>query len=111
MYRHPPQSTRTYTPFPYTTLVRSHELWYDDVRVDLDTIDYIPEGRYALLPYASDDSVAWTPSTAGDNYPMIDEWTCDQDSTYNTSNVVGEDRKSTRLNSSHYCASRMPSYA
>src|SRR3546814_1962288 len=50
-----------------------HELWYDDVRVDLDTIDYIPEGRYALLPYASDDSVAWTPSTAGDNYPMIDE--------------------------------------
>src|SRR3546814_4056140 len=23
----------------------------------------------------------------------------------------GEDRKSTRLNSSHYCASRMPSYA
>src|SRR3546814_8342815 len=53
-----------------------HELWYDDVRVDLDTIDYIPEGRYALLPYASDDSVAWPPSTA-------------------------DDRKSTRLNSSH----------
>src|SRR3546814_6053650 len=64
-----------------------HELWYDDVRVDLDTIDYIPECRYALLPYASDDSVAWTPSTAGDNYPMIDDGTCDQDSTYNTSNV------------------------
>src|SRR3546814_4112158 len=25
--------------------------------------------------------------------------------------VIVEDRKSTRLNSSHYCASRMPSYA
>src|SRR3546814_4217909 len=24
MYRRPPKSTRTYTPFPYTTLFRSH---------------------------------------------------------------------------------------
>src|SRR3546814_10919617 len=64
-----------------------HELWYDDVRVNLDTIDYIREGRYALLPYASDDQVAWTPSTVGDNYSMFVEWTCDQDSTYNKSTV------------------------
>src|SRR3546814_9190275 len=32
----------------------------------------------------------WTASTAGDKYLMIDEGTCDQDSTYNTSNVVGD---------------------
>src|SRR3546814_14376020 len=87
MIRPPPISTLTYTLFPYTTLFRSI-----DVACRLHRFDH--RGVAALAEFGAgvgnldEDDVAELPLRE-----------------------VGEDRKSTRLNSSHYCASRMPSSA
>lgn len=62
---------------------------YDDVRVDTETTTPIAEGRYAIVTYDADDSVQFTPLSGSDNYLMIDDPTCDQDTTYNASNTVG----------------------
>lgn len=62
---------------------------YDDVRIDTETTTPIAEGRYAVVEYDSDSAVEFTPLSGADNYLMIDETTCDQDTTYNSSNTVG----------------------
>src|SRR3546814_16568139 len=99
MQRLPPRSTRTDTLFPYTTLFRSDE----DTKSGLDyadTIELLRSDEYqemkniriiGLMGIASN-----TPNTK-----MIKEEFHD----------LKVDRKSTRLNSSQYCASRMPSSA
>lgn len=61
----------------------------DDVRYDSGTSVQIPEGRFAVLPLAADDLSDWTPLSGADNHLMIDDPTCDSDTTYNSSNTVG----------------------
>src|SRR3546814_5905121 len=81
MIRRPPRSTRTDTLFPYTTLFRS----------------VIHHGNDACIvqPCRSDN-----PHYADNLSFAAKIWGGDD----------ARDRKSTRLNSSHYCAPRMPSF-
>lgn len=62
---------------------------FDDVRYDYDTLVPIPEGRYAQVTYVTDASAQWTRLSGATNFNMIDESTCDLDTTYNVSNTVG----------------------
>src|SRR3546814_1395726 len=121
MLRRPPRSTRTDTLFPHTTLFRSSNEsglgMHCDIVVaanpDSDGIAYLvggnvldgvtmrllrltPGGQFADLPMRSPGAPACSP---------------DAPSACNASRQDWADRKSTRLNSSHYCASRMPSSA
>src|SRR3546814_20220054 len=80
--RRPPRSTRTYTLFPYTTLFRS---WEKPVAMDIDSFRIY---REVLSSFVQIGAV---------HYDSLSSYV--------------EDRKSTRLNSSHKCASSMPSYA
>src|SRR3546814_15960280 len=88
MIRRPPRSTRTDTCFPYTTLCRSplRDRFGIPVRLIFYTHAELEQviGRAARLL-----GLAIAPDGA----------------------LEIADRKSTRLNSSHYCASRMPSSA
>ena len=60
---------------------------FDDVRVDYDTLVPIPEGRN-VPKFATGDVVAnWSRLSGANNYAMIDEVTCDSDTTYNYSTV------------------------
>src|SRR3546814_16785385 len=95
MMRRPPRSTRTVTRFPYTTLVRSQrvavELGYEFL-YDFELMSHIYEGDDTL---SSDEA-----KEVWDTLEMF--------------GALGDadekaDRKSTRLNSSQQCASRMPS--
>src|SRR3546814_14416468 len=119
MIRRPPRSTRTDTLFPYTPLFRSVRLGarlvHDrlEPRFDLlvavrirvrDVVRNIADrGRLAVqagnrgLHRTTDrhNTASWLEIRFGQN----------------RASGVPVDRKSTRLNSSHYCASRMPSSA
>src|SRR3546814_12453417 len=111
MIRRPPRSTRTDTLCPYTTLFRSKQDHKGGNMV-------LPEDTPELRKLYSDFEAAyimplWTqienlmpmePSSKA--LPHLRKW----------SDLLplaqrSGDRKSTRLNSSHYCASRMPSSA
>src|SRR3546814_15040759 len=94
MKRRPPRSTRTDTLFPYTTLFLSgrppaRQRCHDDPVACLDRTKFHrfekrSSHRYFLSLFSN------SPSHLG---------------------ISWLDRKSTRLNSSHSCASRMPSSA
>src|SRR3546814_14442058 len=85
MIRRAPRSTRTDTLFPYTTLFRSGGFASTQLHQH-------PTYRTAHpSPMPRNDEVASALHRPHRHYPT--------------------DRKSTRLNSSHYCASRMPSSA
>src|SRR3546814_2749237 len=121
MIRRPPRSTRTDTLFPYTTLFRSGELKF--------SVTENHNGSYFFDP----DNV--TKQRAYDMINVSASWTSLDESvtaTLYARNVLSEkvqsqvvatrigymtaygneplnlDRKSTRLNFSHLCASRMP---
>src|SRR3546814_4231633 len=90
MIRRPPRSTRTDTRFPYTTLVRSQQALADAAGAAQDDADrpvraVLPRGRFYARPF-------------------FREFVLGKDVT-----GEGEDRKSTRMDSTHECASRMPS--
>src|SRR3546814_2836717 len=93
MIRRPPRSTRTDTLFPYTTLFRSPcgEGIYPS-----------PQGWVSCLNTCNNSSVF---DHAFEHGLEILHLLLAELAEY----LV--DRKSTRLNSSHYCASRMPSSA
>src|SRR3546814_18513491 len=105
MIRRPPGSTRTDTRFPYTTLFRSWDA----------------EATNAFLPYAqAKESLgnlmlleAPININAGNDYYDQKKPKYKNSLIYLTKALVEltADRKSTRLNSSHYCASRMRSPA
>src|SRR3546814_6466257 len=106
MKRRPPRSNRTTTRFPYTTLFRSRPVrqmtWITDGNgtrwVDM------PKPKRRAAPRA----IRFAGLTLGDQ--VMKAWV-------SKGWKAGEyhdgqpDRKSTRLNSSHYCAYRMPSSA
>src|SRR3546814_3132014 len=96
MIRLPPRSTRTDTLFPYTTLFRSADRQLAGER--LENVQVLSDERIAreLRTHEDDRHQLSVSDGHGDlRFPRTE---------------VG-DRKSTRLNSSHYCASRMPSSA
>src|SRR3546814_15840682 len=99
MIRRPPRSTRTDTPFPYTTLFRSRDVRGFSLKF------YTDEGNYDLVgnntpiffvrdptkfPHFIRSQKRLPDSGLRDNHMQWDFWTNNP-----------EDRKSTRLNSSH----------
>src|SRR3546814_2364523 len=96
MIRRPPRSTRTDTLLPYTTLFRSRALRIRGAGLMGRSHDRISpdRGNGVFDPDRGESDIATRKEGA-----LISEHA------YNT------DRKSTRLNSSHYCAPRMPSSA
>src|SRR3546814_20185377 len=98
MIRRPPRSTRTDTLFPYTTLVRSHlvtRVAPDIPVLFLDTGKHFPETlayRDALAARLGLNLVTLTPDA---------EELATKDETGLRWSYDPEDRKSTRLNSSH----------
>src|SRR3546814_6766036 len=130
MIRRPPRSTRTDTLFPYTTLFRSGpELagWdgYDLV-IAADGVNSRVRDRYAehfgVDIQTRANKFCWLGTTkVFDAFTFAFEETAagwiwahayrfdDGLSTFIVECSATTDRKSTRLNSSHSCASRMPS--
>src|SRR3546814_7388375 len=123
MIRRPPRSTRTDTLFPYTTLFRSILLRtypYDaafrdgrvgtDTRLDLERRDILSSPTQRILHPIHEKIPAFRipahriPSVEPQVSPRLD-------GLFRHAQILERDRKSTRLNSSHYCATRMPSYA
>src|SRR3546814_12566015 len=103
MIRHPPRATRTDTLFPYTTLFRAY------VRPDAGVFDQTraPASVDALLGHRPGDRRACL-----DAIEIGDQRLGHADAERERPTQHHEhDRKSTRLNSSHLCASRMPSSA
>src|SRR3546814_19106003 len=90
MIRRPPRSTRTDTLFPYTTLFRSGRIAEFALR------DRQLQIIHPTQHFANGD---------------LDFHSCQRLADAPVNSRAERDRKSTRLNSSHQCASRMPSSA
>src|SRR3546814_10907735 len=115
MIRRPPITTRTDTLFPYTTLFRSggdNDHRKPDCDADEDENRQIlgQHGVHAITLLPRLGGVLFSPAKAGfprtpDQRAFTAAWPCAMQGQSSL------DRKSTRLNSSHYCASRMPSSA
>src|SRR3546814_1532845 len=104
MIRLPPRATRTYTPFPYTTLFRS---WMTAGRGILHS--EMPQQENGLMWGFQ----LWVNLPAKDKMtaPRYQDIGPERIPVVRPAEGVEVDRKSTRLNSSHQCASRMPSSA
>src|SRR3546814_3696931 len=125
MIRRPPRSTRTDTLLPYTTLFRSQSDTPFYVNVNFMKVHQpnmpAPEFEHKSLSkskYA--DSIVELDTRIGRIMDKVRELGLDQNTLvfYTTDNGAWQDvypdagdRKSTRLNSSHSCASRMQSSA
>src|SRR3546814_9720458 len=116
MIRRPPRSTRTDTLFPYTTLFRSlagaSEL--DDAadvlafaHVAVAVVDLVERVAVGDQLVELQGALAVHGEEVRDLGPRVGR---PEDRALDLL-VHHGDRKSTRLNSSHYCASRMPSSA
>src|SRR3546814_7252485 len=101
MIRRPPRSTRTDTLFPYTTLFRS------------DPGSANGSGVGHRTRSTEDGSPPPCRCVRNDLEPGVQVGTLGRLRAFRSRADLhsGLDRKSTRLNSSHYCASRMPSSA
>src|SRR3546814_13205892 len=101
MLRQPPRSTRTDTLFPYTTLFRSSrtkldsDLWRGPGSVDREHWEGqihadLGGDSWARFKFVSNDFFDYdSPTITRGQYNCV------------TRNALGQDRKSTRLNSSH----------
>src|SRR3546814_2935156 len=118
MIRRPPISTRTDTLFPYTTLFRAFMDLYDKAQMDWhdasSAVASVGRANKGRLSTQEIDLKAWD----RDNAQMVDsfiETGSDLLSMLTKDSVIAAraraDRKSPRLNSSHLCASLMPSAA
>src|SRR3546814_14573975 len=119
MFRRPPRSTRTDTLFPYTTLFRSPVVAVAavvpvvvvPVVVVLVVVVPILFGGLALVP----GGAGILRSLVGGQLAVVVLAVVRKlvRRLRPEGGLLGQqrDRKSTRLNSSHYCASRMPSSA
>src|SRR3546814_17294814 len=109
MIRPPPRSTLTYTLFPYTTLFRSclgmQLLFERSEEEGIACLGLVPGQvrKLAPAPRRPVPHMGWSKLSVGSAEPGLG----DGDYVY----FAHRDRKSTRLNSSHSCASRMPSSA
>src|SRR3546814_15694986 len=121
MGRRPPRSTRTDTLFPDTTLFRSIGVavegvlvnLHDSLRGDLqESAKRIADGQLDQLRQANEDEVRLAVEQTKESDEQLREEALDALRAELTEQHRHEkDRKSTRLNSSHSCASRMPSSA
>src|SRR3546814_3111217 len=129
MLRRPPRSTRTDTLFPYTTLFRSGRLDVADGEHEMvDAVDLHPPSFSAGLPslwIACQGRLAKEIGTGSRNAdeeararPALRRPRFDHSRGARLAArlparrgppAIRPDRKRTRLNSSHYCAPRMPS--
>src|SRR3546814_15380900 len=117
MIRLPPRSTRTDTLFPYTTLFRSKGVMHSDNSLLANCRDLVRDGRHdhstvllSLSPLSH--HIAWVAVgqwlIAGMQLVVDDpapgmsrlDWIAETGATY-VMGVPTQDRKSTRLNSSH----------
>src|SRR3546814_12116893 len=114
MVPRPPRSTRTDTRLPDTTLVRSLLKGGGTMRLGMAIVPLVllggcMEGRSSMsLPPAP--TVAVTAVAETEAVATRDADAADDPAIWRNADDP-QDRKSTRLNSSHYCASRMPSSA
>src|SRR3546814_18386286 len=106
MIRRPTRSTRTDTLFPYPTLFRSPVV---------ALVGYTNAGKSTLFNRLTDADVFAEDQLFATLDPTMRAVRLPSGRHTILSDTVGFvsdlDRKSTRLNSSHYCASRMPSSA
>src|SRR3546814_8754548 len=112
MCRRPPRATRTDTLFPYTTLFRSKGRM--DARAALRRLlagtplqIASDSGQVITLRSSRSSGTKQRAETGVVTGQVLDPATGE----YLRNATIEVDRKSTRLNSSHYCASRMPSSA
>src|SRR3546814_17172952 len=110
MVRRPPRSTRTAPRFPYTTLFRSNIRPADVPEVIPERLEPIPASTALFQAILDFDEIA-TDAMGGSTLPhyIASKLARIRSCALNGKHTL--DRKSTRLNSSHYCASRMPSSA
>src|SRR3546814_6065725 len=122
MIRRPPRSTRTDTLFPYTTLFRSS---LHDIRAEmcktLEQVGIEVEVHHHEVANAGQCEIGtkFNSLTRKADELLTMKYVVKnvahrngKTATFMPKPIVGDkDRKSTRLNSSHYCASRMPSSA
>src|SRR3546814_6995999 len=123
MIRRPPRSTRTDTLFPYTTLFRSFDVLGRQMaigpvirfvgvviawRLDAPLVVFVI--IWAVAAASEDLYLSWRGSREYHQRigPPPDGEVVG-DSRFSEFSGLKRDRKSTRLNSSHYCAPRMPS--
>src|SRR3546814_19153228 len=133
MIRRPPRSTRTDTLFPYPTLFRAQLLLPERRPVALSILDELVRLRHPdraaaafepivqqhtgdLAALAGAGAVAEHPATteADSGLGIVGRRRDDVEGLVDgprPGEAAGIDRKSTRLNSSHQCASRIPSSA
>src|SRR3546814_6602267 len=115
MIRRPPRSTRTDTLFPYTTLFRAFPT--NDFLVDPTALLNSLMPVIGSLP--TPDLLTNLAQLGGARFPGANTAVPSFLKTYRGYGAIQphqtipgyQDRKSTRLNSSHSCASRMPSSA
>src|SRR3546814_6933466 len=115
MRRRPPRSTRTDTLFPYTTLFRSSARccagpsFAPLTEIDDVKREHLPlDGRQAVLPGGH----VSPPPTIDRPIDRLPVTAVDPESVGKVRRAeLRADRKSTRLNSSHSCACRLPSSA
>src|SRR3546814_1180575 len=108
MIRRPPRATRTVTLLPNTTLFPSQRLSPQQVEVLCpvrrhDDLDVFPRGEIQ-------ESLQASARVLGPLALVAVRQQQDESARLRPA-VLCRDRKSTRLNSSHYCAYRMPSSA
>src|SRR3546814_11583182 len=114
MIRRPPRSTRTDTPFPYTTLFRSGGVVCisgDSHMGELNCIPRSQQGGYDIYDFCSSPLAQMPAAKNTRQAPEVrvrDTWTRSVnvglmrfDMTGDTPQLIYTDRKSTRLNSSH----------
>src|SRR3546814_17589205 len=107
MIPRPPGSTLPDTLFPYTTLFRSpaDDKHLDSAIADMKNVGNRFGGSITAAQFLQRFIENDTPWAHLDIAGTV--WADKPGATWDK----GADRKSTRLNSSHYCASRMPSSA
>src|SRR3546814_18793200 len=96
MIRRPPISTRTDTLFPDKSIFLAHgRMWFSEWNL----------GQLSRYEPATGNWQAW--KLPGDKPRAYAVYVDEADKVWVT-DFGAKDRKSTRLNSSHYCATRMP---
>src|SRR3546814_2043450 len=118
MIRRPPISTRTDTSFPYTTLFRSADAT-SEVILHLGSRLVNGLGKQAQLRFLLGEMSSETVPVAVEQRDPDDRCRLEDEADGaarvtlldTAHHVARQDRKSTRLNSSHSCAYRKPSSA
>src|SRR3546814_1476957 len=115
MFRQPPRSTRTDTLFPYTTLFRSGRC---GERPEIAAVQAVAPIRVHEENLVGRDDAAPFPNGQRSMHPILLARSADRLSVNGDGDAVEahmlswqRERTSRRLNSSHKCASRMPSSA